>query len=119
MIQMKKFISDELKLEFNEKTQIFPLRNGVDYIGFRFYLTDSGKVIRNVRQQTKKKYKRKLKYFKKAYAAGDITLNEISMTINSYTHICFMGIHTACVRGCLIILSFKGSTPPPTISIRR
>ena len=54
MIQMKKFINDKLKLEFNEKTQIFPLRNGVEYLGFHFYLTDSGKVIRSVKQQTKK-----------------------------------------------------------------
>ena len=51
---MKKFINDKLKLEFNEKTQIFPLRNGVEYLGFHFYLTDSGKVIRSVKQQTKK-----------------------------------------------------------------
>ncbi len=30
---------DYLGLELNNKTQIFPLRNGVDYLGFHKYLT--------------------------------------------------------------------------------
>ena len=38
---------EELNLEFNEKTQITPISEGVDFLGFRFYLTDPGKVIRN------------------------------------------------------------------------
>ena len=39
-----------LGLELNEKTQIFPLRHGMDFLGFHTYLTDSGKVIRKLRQ---------------------------------------------------------------------
>lgn len=59
------YTENELKLQFNRKTEIFPIKNGVDYLGWHFYLTDSGKVIRKVKQQTKYKYKRKLKGFQK------------------------------------------------------
>ena len=33
-----------LGLELNEKTQIFPIRNGIDFLGFHTYLTEEGKV---------------------------------------------------------------------------
>ena len=29
---------DSLGLELNEKTQIFPIRNGIDFLGFHTYL---------------------------------------------------------------------------------
>lgn len=32
----------ELGLKLNNKTNIFPLRNGIDFLGFHTYLTDSG-----------------------------------------------------------------------------
>lgn len=47
--KMEKYIRMELKLSFNEKTQIFPISQGADYLGFRFYLTDTGKVIKRLR----------------------------------------------------------------------
>lgn len=31
------------------KTQIFPISQGVDFLGFHFYLTDTGKVIKRLR----------------------------------------------------------------------
>lgn len=43
----------ELGLKLNNKTNIFPLRNGIDFLGFHTYLTDSGKVIRKVRRGSK------------------------------------------------------------------
>jgi hypothetical protein len=41
-------------------------------------------VIRKVKQETKYKYKRKLKYFQYAYADGNIELNEINQVLSSY-----------------------------------
>lgn len=51
--EMEQYIKEERKLAFNEKTQIVPLSQGVDYLGFRFYLTDSGKVIKKLRSSGK------------------------------------------------------------------
>ncbi len=84
--EMKEYARENLKLDFNEKTQIFPLRNGVDYLGWHFYLMDSGKVIKKVRRQTKKKYKRRLKEMSYAYAyAYDImSLEDVDQVLASY-----------------------------------
>ncbi len=84
LCEMTNYAKSELKLDFNEKTEIFPIKNGVDYLGWHIYLTDSGKIIRKVKQQTKYKYKRKLKYFEKAYANNSIALPEINQTLSSY-----------------------------------
>ncbi len=87
--QMKK-CADDLKLNFNEKTEIFPLKNGVDYLGWHIYLTDSGKVIRKLKQQTKYKYKRKIKYFQRAYADKNMELGAINRVLSSYrTHLAY------------------------------
>ena len=37
-----------LGLELNEKAQIFPIKNGVDYFGWRHYLTSAGRVVRKL-----------------------------------------------------------------------
>lgn len=84
LAQMTKYSQTDLKLDFNNKTQIFPLKNGVDYLGWHFYLTESGKIIRKIKQQTKYKYKRKLKYFQRAYSENDLTLSEINQVLSSY-----------------------------------
>ncbi len=82
--QMAEYATAELKLDFNEKTEIFPIQNGVDYLGWHIYLTNSGKIIRKVKQQTKYRYKRKLKRFEKAYMNHSIDLPEIKQVLSSY-----------------------------------
>ena len=39
---------NELGLSLNAKTNIYPLKNGIDFLGFHSYLTESGAVIRKV-----------------------------------------------------------------------
>ena len=56
-----KVIIKELKLELNEKTQLIPLKNGIDFLGWHFYLTDSGKVIRKLRTHSKKRIYARIK----------------------------------------------------------
>ena len=81
---LEQYLATELKIEFNNKTQIFPIFAGVDYLGYHLYLTETGKVIKKVRQQTKYKYKRKLKYMQKAYARGELELSEIKQVLSGY-----------------------------------
>ena len=82
--QMTTYLRDELHIEFNEKTQIFPLRNGVDYLGWHIYLSETGKIIRKVKQQTKQRFKRKLRYMQHAYQDGQMDLSEIKQVLSSY-----------------------------------
>ena len=81
--EMQKMIGN-LGLEFNEKTQVFPLKNGVDYLGYHFYLTESGKVIRKLRRSTKVKYKRKLKQMKALYTDNRMDFEKIHQVVASY-----------------------------------
>lgn len=64
-------------LELNGKTNIFPLRNGLDFLGFHTYLSDSGKVIRKVRRSSKARMSRKLRKYEEQYQAGEMTRKEI------------------------------------------
>lgn len=63
---------------------MFPLKNGVDYLGWHIYLSDNGKIIRRVKVQTKKKYKYKLKSMQKKYKENEMSLEEIKQILSSY-----------------------------------
>lgn len=82
--QMTVYVEKERKLSFNQKTQIVPMSQGVDYLGFHFYLTDTGKVIRKLRTSNKKRMKRKLKRFRHAYREGKITQEAVRRSLVSY-----------------------------------
>lgn len=81
--QMKNLVMED-KVEFNQKAQIFPISQGVDFLGWHFYLTDTGKVIRRLRTSNKKRFKRRMKLYQKQYAAGKKTLEEITRSVRSY-----------------------------------
>lgn len=81
--QMKELIYED-RLEFNEKTQIFPLSQGVDFLGWHLYLTDTGKVIKRLRTSNKKRFKKRMKCYQKRYAANNISLAEITRSVRSY-----------------------------------
>lgn len=81
--EIKKLCS-ELKLELNEKTHIFPISQGVDYLGFHFYLTETGKVVRRLRTSNKQRFKRKLRAFRHKYERGEIDLEDIDRSLASY-----------------------------------
>lgn len=71
-------------LELNGKTQIFPLRNGLDFLGFHSYINDDGQVIRKVRKASRDRMKRKLRKFGVMYAHGAITREEIAESYQSW-----------------------------------
>lgn len=82
--KMTDLVEDELKLSFNTKTQIMPIKNGVDYLGFHFYLTDTGKVIRKLRTKSKTKYKNRMKKLKADYEAGVIEIEDIQKVLPGF-----------------------------------
>lgn len=75
---------DGLKLKLNNKTNIFPVKNGLDFLGFHTYLTETGKVIRKIRRKSKSNMKRKIKKYKKMYDAGEITKEKIETSFESW-----------------------------------
>ena len=76
----------ELKLEFNEKTQIFPITHGVEYLGWRYYLTDTGKVIRRIKTHSKIRWRHRLRRLKLMYAEGEVLVPKIKESIQSFSN---------------------------------
>lgn len=74
----------ELGLELNSKTCISPLKNGIDFLGFHTYLTESGKVIRKVRQSSKNNMRRRLKKFKKLHSEHRLPMKRIECSYKSW-----------------------------------
>lgn len=82
--KMKEYLWNNLKLKTNDKTQIFPIKNGVDFLGFHTYITDSGKVIRKIRRDSKQRMNRKLKKFKIKYQNKEMTKKDIEQSYESW-----------------------------------
>lgn len=82
--KMKTFLWDELELKTNAKTQIFPIKNGVDFLGFHTYITRTGKVYRKIRRDSKERMKKKLRKFKILYRKGKISKEEIDRSYQSW-----------------------------------
>jgi len=88
LASIREFCGNELKLELNDKTQIFPLKNGVDYLGWHFYLTDSGKVIRKLRNSNKKSLKKRMKRLARDYHDGKVDFYTVKRsTVSTYGHL--------------------------------
>ncbi|MGN1307363.1 MAG: reverse transcriptase domain-containing protein [Faecousia sp.] len=70
-------------LQFNQKTQIFPVAHGIDFLGFRTYMTDTGKIVRQLRESSRKTMSREIKRYQAEYIAGIRTKEEIMQSYNS------------------------------------
>ncbi len=82
-------LENKLKLKLNDKTQIFPIQNGVDFLGFHFYLASNGKIIRKLRNTTKTRFKKRLKALSYLYSNNKISLEKINQSLASYKgHLC-------------------------------
>lgn len=82
--EIKKVLAP-LGLNLNHKTAIFPLSQGIDFLGFRTYMTDSGKVVRKIRRDSKNRIRRKLKKFRHLLDEGQITFETVVQSYSSWT----------------------------------
>ena len=73
-----------LDLTLNGKTQIFPFKNGVSYLGFHTYVTDTGKVIRKLKNQNKRNAQRKFLKMAKLVAAGSLSKEKFYASYNAW-----------------------------------
>lgn len=88
--EIDKVCNNELNLELNKKTQIGLASNGIDFLGFRHTLTDSGKVIRKLRLSAKKRLRKYLKTMKKLIIKRIIDDEYVSARKNAfYAHIMY------------------------------
>ena len=68
---------DALKLELNGKTAIFPLKNGINFLGFHTYLDSGGKVIMKLRRDSIDRMKARIRAWRVDYPAGKVSRDKI------------------------------------------
>lgn len=83
-LEVIRWYLDTLDLELNGKTQIFPFKNGVDYLGFHTYVTDDGKVIRKVRNQNKRNAFKKYARMARLVAEGKLERKKFDDSYGAY-----------------------------------
>jgi len=76
-----KFVAT-LGLTLNGKTQLIPLKNGINFTGFHTYLTGTGKVIRKLNNHNKRTAQKKYRRMAKLVRTGKL---EQKVLDNSYT----------------------------------
>lgn len=73
-----------LGLTLNEKTNIYPLKNGIDFLGFHTYLTETGGIVRKVRRKSKNNVRRKLKKMRHLLDEGKIAPDKAQQSFQSW-----------------------------------
>jgi RNA-directed DNA polymerase len=81
--EIKEFLKNHLNLELNGKTSIFPINQGVNFVGYRIWPTH-----RLLRKSSIKRIKRGLKKLQKDFNEGKIPLEKVEATINSWLGHC-------------------------------
>lgn len=71
-------------LSFNGKTQLFPAKNGVAFLGWHFYLTNSGKIEKRLNMGTKRRFFRAVKKINYVYNSGLMQWEEAQCVLQSY-----------------------------------
>ena len=77
-------LTDKLGLKFNSKTQICPLKNGVTYLGFRYFFTPTGKLIKTVKKKTKRRLRWRARLLKKARIEGIIEPERVTQALAAF-----------------------------------
>jgi hypothetical protein len=77
-------MADELGLTLNEsKTKIVPMKAGVNFLGFHFYVTDSGKVVARIKAKSKSRWREKIRKHYKKVVAGEMTYEQAKESFRS------------------------------------
>ena len=89
-----------LDLTLNGKTQIFPFKNGVSYLGFHTYITSDGKPIRKLKNQNKRNAQRKYLKMAKLVVNGKLSMDKFMASYGAWkNHI----LHGNCYKLAMAI----------------
>lgn len=77
--QINDFVVDRLHLQLNNKTMVRKASQGIEFVGFRVWPTH-----KKLRKKSALKMKRRLGYLQRAYARGDVELQEVNNSLQSY-----------------------------------
>ncbi|MGN1300958.1 MAG: RNA-directed DNA polymerase [Clostridia bacterium] len=78
-VEIEKFIKENLKLEFNSKTNIFKSKQGVNFCGYKI-----NEYRMKLRDKGKKRLKKKVKYLKNEIKKGNMNSEEAKKHLCGY-----------------------------------
>ena len=81
---LKSYLEEQCKLALHEKTEILSLKTGVEFLGLRFYLAPTGKVLMKLKKQSKERLKVNVKTVNRQFLTKKLTLKELLGRLSSY-----------------------------------
>ena len=75
---------ETLELKLNGKTQVFPFKNGVSYLGFHTYIASDGTPVRKLKNQNKRNAQRKFVRMAKLVAGGHLPIEKFRASYNAW-----------------------------------
>lgn len=88
LVKCQQIINDQLELIGFElhpkKTKIYPITDGIKFLGFQFRLTETGKVVRSVLPKNVKLYRRKLRRLVNLAKKGKTTKAKVDECYRSW-----------------------------------
>ena len=83
-LQVIRAYLEALDLTLNGKTQVFPFKNGVSYLGFHTYVTSDGQAIRRLKNQNKRNAQKKFLRMAKLVAEGMLPLEKFQASYGAW-----------------------------------
>lgn len=84
--ELTSFVQSELKLDFNGKTQVFPLKKGISFLGWKYRVGENNKIYKKI-DSSKKHFRNKtLKEMEEMLFKNEITTKEFNERMLSYKH---------------------------------
>jgi len=83
-MEIERIVTGDLRLRLNPKTNIFPVKHGVEFLGWKFFLLQNGKIKRQLKLQSKKRYKKAMGTLMTDYARGTKDLHKVKQILASH-----------------------------------
>lgn len=88
LIEIEKICKEKLDLALNQKTQIGRVKDGIDFLGYRFILNENGSITRKLRVSSKQRLKKHLKTLEKLRGKNIVDDEYVYVRKNAfYNHI--------------------------------
>ena len=82
--RIKKYL-ESLGFELNpKKTRVYDLSDGIEFLGFRFCLTDTGKVVMLIKSSSVKRERRKLRRLVSKSKRGGIPRDKVDESYSAW-----------------------------------
>ena len=82
LIEIRKIV-ENYKLKLNRKTRIYSIEEGFEFLGFK-YIKKSNRLIVKVKNQTKRRFKKKMKRNYESYLKGNLNFEKLKQIRASY-----------------------------------